>query len=114
MDIERFKDSPVGQLQRIAGKDALGREYDHFAYVPHPLPKDLELSNWTWSIITEAGTAVGRLDGEGKRLPNPQRLARPAIRAEAVSTSALEGTYTTLPRVMQSELVEEEASSEDR
>ena len=114
MDIERFKDSQVGQLQPIAGKDALGREYDHFAYVPHPLPKDLELSNWTWSIITEAGTAVGRLDGEGKRLPNPQRLARPAIRAEAVSTSALEGTYTTLPRVMQSELVEEEASSEDR
>lgn len=114
MDVERFKDSPVGHLEPISGKDALGREYDHFAYVPHPLPGHIELSNHTWTIITEAGTAVGRLDGEGKRLPNPQRLARPAIRAEAVSTSALEGTYTTLPRVMQSELIEEEASSEDR
>lgn len=114
MHVDRFEDSPIGYLERIAGKDALGREYDHFAYVPRPLPRDIELSNRTWSIITEAGTAIGRLDGEGRRLPNPQRLARPAIRAEAVSTSALEGTYTTLPRVMQSELNEEEASSEDR
>lgn len=114
MDIERFKGSPVGHLEPISGKDALGREYDHFAYIPRPLPDHIELSNSTWSTITEAGTAVGRLDGEGKRLPNPRRLARPAIRAEAVSTSALEGTYTTLPRVMQSELLEEEASSEDR
>lgn len=114
MDIERFQNSTVGHLEPIAGRDALGREYDHFAYVPEPLPKQIELSNRTWGIVTEAGTAVGRLDGEGERLPNPQRLARPAIRAEAVSTSALEGTYTTLPRVMQSELLEEEASSEDR
>lgn len=114
MDIERFKNSPVGTLEPISGKDAWGREYDHFAYVPHPLPQDIKLNNQTWKIVTDAGTAVGRLDGEGRRLPNPQRLARPAIRAEAVSTSALEGTYTTLPRVMQSELIEEEASSEDR
>ena len=114
MDIERFKSSPAGDLVPITGKDALGRRYEHFAYVPKPLPKHIELSNRTWSTVAEAGTAVGRLDGEGKRLPNPQRLARPAIRAEAVSTSALEGTYTTLPRVMQSELSEEEASSEDR
>lgn len=114
MDIERFKQSPIGRLEHIDGKDALGRAYDHYAYVPKPLPKKIELSNKTWSIVTEAGIAVGRLDGEGKRLPNPLRLARPAIRAEAVSTSALEGTYTTLPRVMQSELLEEEASYEDR
>lgn len=114
MDIDRFKNSPVGSLAAINGRDAQGRDYDHFAYVPRSLPKDIKLSNRTWKTITEAGTAVGRLDGEGRRLPNPQRLARPAIRAEAVSTSALEGTYTTLPRVMQSELIEEEASSEDR
>lgn len=114
MDIERFKDSPVGRLERIDGKDALGRTYDHFAFVPSPLSNRIELNNRTWSIITEAGTAVGRLDGEGKRLPNPQRLARLSIRAEAVSTSALEGTYTTLPRVTESELLEDEASSEDR
>jgi Fic family protein len=114
MDVERFKDSPVGYLEPISGRDALGREYSHFAYIPRPLPGQIELSNRTWKIVTDAGTAVGRLDGEGRRLPNPLHLARPAIRAEAVSTSALEGTYTTLPRVMQSELIEEEASSEDR
>ncbi|HEX2195982.1 MAG TPA: Fic/DOC family N-terminal domain-containing protein, partial [Actinomycetota bacterium] len=64
--------------------------------------------------MSEASIALGRLDGEGRRLPNPQRLARPAIRAEAVSTSALEGTYTTLPRVMEAELMEDEAPREER
>lgn len=114
MDVEQFENSPVGALRPISGIDALGRRYDHFAYVPKPLPPQVDLSGRTQNAVAEAGIAVGRLDGEGRRLPNPAALARPAIRAEAVSTSALEGTYTTLPRVMQAELMEDEAPSEDR
>jgi Fic family protein len=114
MDLERFKRSPIGRLEPISGRDSRGREYSHFAYVPDPLPDEIGLSGRTWNAIAEASMALGRLDGEGRRLPNPERLARPAIRAEAVSTSALEGTYTTLPRVMESELMEGEAPREDR
>lgn len=114
MDVSRFEKSPVGRLEPIEGRDGRGREYSHFAFVPAPLPNTIELSGPTWNAVSEASLALGRLDGEGRRLPNPRRLARPAIRAEAVSTSALEGTYTTLPRVMESELMEEEAPREDQ
>ncbi|HYO61365.1 MAG TPA: Fic/DOC family N-terminal domain-containing protein [Actinomycetota bacterium] len=114
MDVQRFQKSPAGNLVAISGRDAWGRDYSHFAYLPNPLPDEIPLSGRTWNAIAEASVALGRLDGEGRRLPNPQRLARPAIRAEAVSTSALEGTYTTLPRVMESELMEDDAPSEDR
>lgn len=107
MDVDRFKNSPIGRLQRIEGEDAFGRAYDHFAFVPDPLPDKIELSAETWDRITSAAIALGRLDGEGRRLPNPSTLARPQIREEAVKSSALEGTYTTLPQVLQGELVED-------
>lgn len=112
MDIERFKNSPVGRLVAIKGEDALGRPYDHFAFVPSPLPERIKLSDDTWDLVARAGVALGRLDGEGNRLPKPSTLARPQIRTEAVSSAALEGTYTTLPQVLQGELLEEDRSDD--
>ena len=112
MEIDRFTGSPIGQLRRIQGQDAFGRDYDHFAYVPDPLPDEIPLSSETWDRLTSAGIALGRLDGEGRRLPNPSTLARPQIREEAVKSSALEGTYTTLPQVLQGELIREASSAD--
>jgi Fic family protein len=41
------------------------------------------------------------------RLPNPKLLLRPALRREAVSTSALEGTYATLLEVFEADYLED-------
>ncbi|MGH2751419.1 MAG: Fic family protein [Actinomycetota bacterium] len=114
MDLELFGKSPIGRLVPISGTDARGRPYDHFAYVPQPLPDEIELSAATWNVVAQAGIALGRLDGEGRRLLNPSNLARPQIREEAISSSALEGTFTTLPQVLQGELLEREQSSDVR
>lgn len=114
MDVELFQKSPIGRLVPISGTDARGRHYDHFAFVPQPLPDEIELSTATWNVVAQAGIALGRLDGEGRRLLNPSNLARPQIREEAISSSALEGTYTTLPQVLQGELLEKEQSSDVR
>ena len=103
MDVDRFADSPVGKLVPIKGEHR-GQAFSHFAFVPHVLPELIDLTPATYLTLSEAATALGRLDGVGRRLPNPGLLTRPAIRREAVSTSALEGTYTTLPKVLQSEL----------
>ena len=105
MDVAQFKDSPIGDLVAISGQHR-GKQFQHFAYVPDPLPDDIVLAGRTWQILSDAALELGRLDGSGNQLPNPHLLARPAIRREAVSTSALEGTYTTLPQVLQSELLE--------
>lgn len=107
MDVTRFEASPIGRIVPISG-DYGDHHFEHFAYVPRPLPPKITLADETWGWITEAVLALGRLDGAGRRLPNPGVLSRPILRDEAISTSALEGTYTTLPQLLQEELFEEE------
>lgn len=106
MDTARFRDSPIGRLVRIRVTDA-DRVWEHEAYVPNPLPRELGLSQEAWAAVTDATAALSRLDGAATRLPNPYLLVRPALTKEAVSTSALEGTHAALEDVMQAELLDE-------
>lgn len=73
------------------------------AFVPDPLPPRLE---WTPALVTalsDADRLVGRLAGEGARLPNPHVLIRPFVRREAVLSSRIEGTQATLGEVLAAE-----------
>lgn len=108
MNLERFRQSPAGSLVPVSGHDAyLRRDYHHFAFVPVPLGNLITLSQRTYKLISEAHGAVGRLDFAVRRLPNPSLLVRPALRREAQSTSALEGTYATLEEVLEGDLINE-------
>lgn len=112
MDIDAFKASPMGELHPISGHDAyLGQDYRHFAFVPHPLPSSIPLTERTYSRVTQASMAVGRLDFAVQRLPNPSLLVRPALRREAQSTSALEGTYAPLEEVLEADYLDEAQQS---
>ena len=46
---------------------------------------------------------IGRLAGEGGRLPNPHILIRPFVRREAVLSSRIEGTQATLGELLAAE-----------
>ncbi len=73
------------------------------AFVPHPLPPPLR---WTPELVrslSDADRAIGRLAGEGGRLPNPHLLIRPFIRREAVLSSRIEGTQATLGELLAAE-----------
>lgn len=108
MQVADFEPSPAGQLVPISGHDAyLGRDYNHFAFVPAPLPHEISLSMKAHQLANRASMSVGRLDFAAKRLPNPGLLIRPALRREARSTSALEGTYATLEEVLEADYVDE-------
>lgn len=112
MDVAKFASSPIGSLVRITGTDPRrGEDYDHFAYLPHPLPERVSLRQDTYADVTRATAAVGRLDQAALRLPNPQLLIRPIIRREAVSTSALEGTYAALDDVLEADFLQEKQLS---
>lgn len=104
MDRAAFSNSPVGQLLPIRGFDSRhSREYQHVAFFPEPLPETVHLESQTWITVAEAMNALGRLDQATKQVPNPSLLRRPAIRKEAVSTSALEGTHAAFPEVLEAE-----------
>src|SRR3989441_12747390 len=75
----------------------------YFAYLPDPLPPPIQWSNALASRLSEADRAIGRLAGEGRRLPNPHLLIRTFVRREAVLSSRIEGTQATLGELLAAE-----------
>ena len=75
----------------------------YHAFVPDPLPPEIK---WTPNLVcalSDADRLVGRLAGEGGRLPNPHQLMRPFVRREAVLSSRIEGTQATLGELLAAE-----------
>jgi Fic family protein len=104
VDVASIRDSPIGRLVPINGTEAdTGRHYEHFAFLPEPLPRSIELASRTWTQVSAAEAALGRLDQAAQQVPAPSLLRRPALRREAQSTSALEGTYAPFETVLASE-----------
>ncbi|MDE2688451.1 MAG: hypothetical protein OXI16_13285 [Chloroflexota bacterium] len=71
--------------------------------MPAPPPPEL---NWDETLafrLSAADLAIGRLAGEGRHLPNPHLLIRPFIRKEAVLSSRIEGTQTSLGELLAAE-----------
>lgn len=73
----------------------------HLAYVPNPLPPNLELPRATVNLLVEAERTLGELRGIGRRgLPNPHLLVTPFLRQEAVLSSRIEGTTADLQQLL--------------
>lgn len=73
------------------------------AFVPDPLPPRIEFGERLVRALSDADRAIGRLAGEGGRLPNPHLLIRPFVRREAVLSSRIEGTQATLGELLAAE-----------
>lgn len=107
MDVDKLSGSPIGQLVPISGYDPRFQEnYDYVAFVPDPLPAEIELDAATYNTVVDATAAMARADQAASLLPNPALLVRPSTRREAVSTSALEGTYAALSDVFEADFLD--------
>ncbi len=73
------------------------------AYVPDPLPPAIHWTPELLRSLADADYLLGRLAGEGRRLANPHLLIQPFIRREAVLSSRIEGTQTTLGELLAAE-----------
>lgn len=86
MDITAFR-APTGRLvSTIQGQSA---------FVPNPLPPTVDIAP-ILQLASEADQHLGELRGIGQFLPNPYLLIRPLQRREAIASSNIEGTYTSL------------------
>jgi len=76
------------------------------AFVPHPLPPapPLDLSGRLLQRLEQAQFAVGRLDSITTLLPGPDLFLYPYIRKEAVLSSQIEGTQSSLSDLLLFEL----------
>lgn len=67
------------------------------AYVPHPLPPDPPLDlTAVYPLLDRANIALGRLDGISLLLPDPSLFIYMYVRKEAVLSSQIEGTQSSL------------------
>src|SRR5271166_316984 len=73
------------------------------AFVPALLPPELSWTSRLIGALSDADRLVGRLAGEGGRLPNPHILIRPFVQREAVLSSKIEGTQATLGELLAAE-----------
>lgn len=101
MDAESFKNSRSGKLLRTP--------QGYWSFIPNPLPPKLTWSEGLIFLLSEAERSLGSLEGIGQTLPNPHLLITPFIHKEAVLSSRIEGTQSSL-----SDLYCFEATGEER
>jgi Fic family protein len=76
------------------------------AFVPKPLPPEppLELDAELLGLLEDAVSELGRLDGVAKVIPDPDFFVGMYVRREAVLSSQIEGTQSTLEDLLEKEL----------
>jgi len=85
------------------------------AFVPLPLPPNppIELAPEFVALLSRADRALGRLDGVSQTLPNPDLFVAMYVRREAVLSSQIEGTESTLEDLLEFELGKEHQEPPD-
>ncbi len=88
-------------VQQLSGPDG------YAAFIPAPLPPSpqLDLSGQLGGLLERASSSLGRLDGISRGL-DPGRLLYMYIRKEAVLSSQIEGTQSTLTELLEYENAE--------
>jgi len=78
---------------------------DYSAFIPSPLPPEptIHVDDELARLLSDADRALGRLDGVASVLPNPNLFVAMYVRQEAVLSSQIEGTQSTLEDVLQFE-----------
>ena len=91
MNPDLFRKGGSGQVIQI------GRgETAFWAFLPNPLPPDLDFDRSMVNSLSSADRALGELAGLGRTIPNPHLLIGPFVRREAVLSSRIEGTQTDI------------------
>lgn len=81
------------------------------AFHPSPLPPEIVWTPKLVRALSHADRLLGRLAGEGRRLPNPHLLIRPFVQREAVYSSRVEGTQATLGELLAADPHRKKAAS---
>ncbi|WP_373479440.1 Fic family protein [Geminocystis sp.] len=79
------------------------------AFIPADLPPNppIDMDSELVSLLSSADRCLGRLDGATSVLPNPDLFVAMYVRQEAVLSSQIEGTQSTLEDVLEFEIDEQ-------
>lgn len=79
--------------------------HHYSAFIPEPLPPvpEIEYGNEMQTLLSKADRALGRLDGSIQTLPDPDMFVFMYVRKEAVLSSQIEGTQSSLNDLLEAE-----------
>jgi Fic family protein len=97
-------DSTPAVQPQIAGR-YVTQPTGYRAFIPEPLSPELpiRLEGRLQRALAEANLALGRLDGAVLTLPNPDLFVFMYVRKEAVLSSQIEGTQSSLQDLLAAE-----------
>lgn len=83
----------------------VGQPEGYRAFIPKPLPPvpPVRIGNDMQVLISQADRALGRLDGSIHTLPDPDWFTYMYVRKEAVLSSQIEGTQSSLQNLLEAE-----------
>lgn len=105
MDASTFQAPQAGRVVRTAE--------GHATFIPAPLPTSLAYTPGLVRVLSVADAALSELSGIGRILPNPHLLIAPYVRREAVLSSRIEGTRTSLSDLLADEAGQSPQSEPD-
>ena len=80
-----------------------GNKWAFWYFKPAAIPRDLPLTARTVKALSDADASLGRLQGLGTLIRDPQLLLGPYLTREAVASSRIEGTQASLSDVLRAE-----------
>lgn len=108
MDPHRFTDNAYGEVAREPGN-----RWAFWYFSPRAIPRDLQLVGPTIKALSDADASLGRLQGLGTLVRDPELLLGPYLTQEAVASSRIEGTQASLSDVLQAEASGSPSPNED-
>ncbi len=102
MRVDDFPNNSLGELRRVP-------QGDYWAFHPAKTPREVSYTNELVQQLDGATSALHRLSGVGRLLPNPHLLIAPNVRLEAVLSSRIEGTQSDVTDLLRFEAGDEES-----
>ncbi len=101
--------NPKNYAPTLFGKPAQepGNEYSFWYFEPAAIPRELELNSATVAALSKADAALGQLQGIGQLIKEPRLMIVPWLTREAVASSRIEGTQTSIEEVLKAVISED-------
>ncbi|MHB0867346.1 MAG: Fic family protein [Thermoleophilia bacterium] len=102
--VSKEHDNEAGSSSHRGGR-YVSQPAGYRAFIPEPLPPQppIRLEDELQALLSRADRALGRLDGSIATLPNPDLFVMMYVRKEAVLSSQIEGTQSSLQDVLAAE-----------
>src|SRR4051812_17092220 len=96
-----------------AGQFVPAGSYEYFVPAPLPPAPPLQYDSEFLRLASQADLALGRLDGVIRTVPDPDLFVAMYVRQEAVLSSQIEGTQSTLEDLLNVELAPQPGTGSD-